>query len=139
MPRKYTPRPVKLRIVPYHPGRDDIVNGALCRDMVENGEISPEKHLMLFWPGPGIDTTEVRAICGACPVEKECREYALEIGENRGIYGGTTGRDRRIIRQRRKWAQEAEGEAGVDSKTPPRPGRSGGRRETEERARRQAL
>lgn len=35
-----------------------------------------------------------RAICAECPVQKECARFALSIGEEYGIWGGTTDRER---------------------------------------------
>ena len=40
-----------------------------------------------------------RAVCAVCPVIEQCREAGL--GEKYGIWGGTTERDRRILRRRR--------------------------------------
>jgi WhiB family redox-sensing transcriptional regulator len=52
----------------------------------------------LFFPGRGEDgvVAKARAICGTCPVAEECAEYGA--GENFGIWGGTSGRDRRSAR-----------------------------------------
>jgi len=41
-----------------------------------------------------------RAVCAVCPVLEQCREAGL--GEKYGIWGGTTERDRRILRRRRR-------------------------------------
>jgi WhiB family transcriptional regulator, redox-sensing transcriptional regulator len=40
---------------------------------------------------------EARAkeICGTCPVREPCREYALQIKEQHGIWGGMTENERR--------------------------------------------
>lgn len=35
-----------------------------------------------------------RAICAECPVREECARFALSIGEEHGIWGGTTDRER---------------------------------------------
>ena len=51
---------------------------------------------MLFFPpttSERRDERELRerrakAICATCPVRSECREYALEIREPHGIWGG---------------------------------------------------
>lgn len=40
---------------------------------------------------------EARKICAACPVQQECRTYAIdlhEIFETFGVWGGTTHKDR---------------------------------------------
>ncbi|ATQ30199.1 WhiB family transcriptional regulator [Rhodococcus ruber] len=41
-----------------------------------------------------------KAICSRCPVLVLCREFALQSGEF-GIWGGTTERERRCIRDKR--------------------------------------
>lgn len=39
----------------------------------------------------------VRAICDACPVKQDCLETALTNGIAHGVWGGTTGRQRRSM------------------------------------------
>ena len=56
----------------------------------------------LFFPRRGDDTTQAIAVCKACPVQVECLEYAIDNGERHGIWGGTTGNDRRKMRRPRK-------------------------------------
>jgi WhiB family transcriptional regulator, redox-sensing transcriptional regulator len=53
------------------------------------------------------------AVCRRCPAQRACRDYAVETGQNAGIWGGTTANERRRIRagrlQRRTLARlEAE-------------------------------
>lgn len=38
-----------------------------------------------------------KAICGECPVQTSCLEYALEIREPHGIWGGLTEHERRAM------------------------------------------
>jgi WhiB family transcriptional regulator, redox-sensing transcriptional regulator len=58
-----------------------------------------------WFPPPGSRSSHdpairaAKAICGECPVCIECLDYALSRGET-GIWGGTTDRERRIIRKR---------------------------------------
>lgn len=35
-----------------------------------------------------------KSLCGTCPVQAECRAYALAAGETYGVWGGTAERDR---------------------------------------------
>tara|TARA_R110000868_G_scaffold179249_1_gene419214 strand:- start:123 stop:323 length:201 start_codon:yes stop_codon:yes gene_type:complete len=37
-----------------------------------------------------------KAVCATCPVTDECLEYGLRIKAD-GVYGGTTGKDRRAM------------------------------------------
>ena len=38
---------------------------------------------------------EAKTICGLCPVWRQCLQYALEIREQHGIWGGKTELERR--------------------------------------------
>ena len=41
--------------------------------------------------------TRAKAICNRCGVRKECLEYALDIRELHGIWGGTNELERKIL------------------------------------------
>lgn len=46
-----------------------------------------------------------KAVCEQCPVNGPCLEYALDVREKNGVWGGCTERERRrLIRQRRRSA-----------------------------------
>ena len=68
---------------------------AECRGM------DPELFFPLVGRGNN-DPEEIRLakqVCGQCPVSKPCLDYALAMNEMwRGIWGGTTPRERRRIR-----------------------------------------
>ena len=38
-----------------------------------------------------------KAICGGCPVRKPCLEFALEIREQHGIWGGLNESERKAL------------------------------------------
>lgn len=44
---------------------------------------------------------EAKAVCHRCPVRVDCLEFALEHGEQFGIWGGKTVKERRAIRRQR--------------------------------------
>ena len=75
---------------------------AICRDT------DPD----LFFP---VGTTgyalvqidRAKQVCGECPVQVECLEYALETNQDSGIWGGLTEEERRVIRRRRVAAARA--------------------------------
>lgn len=56
----------------------------------------------LFFPERGQSTEPARAICATCVVVEECLEFALQHRELPGIYGGTSARERRLIRRERR-------------------------------------
>ena len=41
--------------------------------------------------------TKARSICTACPVRRDCTDYAMEIREPYGIWGGYTEAERRQL------------------------------------------
>ncbi len=59
----------------------------------------------LFFPvaaaGPAVaQVVAAKAVCRTCPVHAECLSYALQTGQNHGIWGGTTEEERRLARRR---------------------------------------
>jgi hypothetical protein len=48
---------------------------------------------------------EAKAICAECPYKARCLEYAL-VNHEIGIWGGTTDRQRSLIRRSRKIEQK---------------------------------
>jgi WhiB family redox-sensing transcriptional regulator len=35
-----------------------------------------------------------KSLCGTCPVQRECRNHAVMVGETYGVWGGTTEEER---------------------------------------------
>ena len=72
---------------------------AACRDT------DPE----LFFPPTEDDTTSVvarhlmaaRPVCHACPVATDCLRWALDTGQDYGLWAATTPTERRAIRRER--------------------------------------
>lgn len=66
-------------------------------------------HSYLFFPPSTVERKEERerreikakAICAVCPVNGDCVEFALEIKEPYGIWGGLTETERRQVLSRR--------------------------------------
>ena len=48
-------------------------------------------------PTRGESVAEALALCSTCPVLVPCRKYALATPGLIGVWGGTTGRDRRRL------------------------------------------
>lgn len=72
--------------------REDWVRRAACRDL------APEIR-DLFFPERGENASGAIAICGGCPVRRECLDFALRNHEDDGIWGGCSGRERRRMRR----------------------------------------
>lgn len=54
----------------------------------------------VWFPGRGRPTGDLKAICAACEVRGECREYGLD--EKFGMWGGLSERERRRARRARR-------------------------------------
>ena len=48
-----------------------------------------------------------KQVCGECPVNIDCLDYALETNQDSGIWGGTSEEERRNIRRRLAGRQRA--------------------------------
>ena len=48
------------------------------------------------------DTKRAKALCGDCPMQQQCREYAV-VTKAFGIWGGTSDYQRKQIRSDRYW------------------------------------
>lgn len=54
---------------------------------------------LMFFPTNRTEEASALLICGICPVSEDCLEHALETNERFGVWGGTTERERRKLRQ----------------------------------------
>jgi WhiB family redox-sensing transcriptional regulator len=55
-----------------------------------------------FFPEDGYGVLLAQKICFDCPVRLECLEYALKNNMDHGVWGGTSERERRRIRRKRR-------------------------------------
>lgn len=62
---------------------------------------APNVSADIFFPdeerGPGA-LAAARAVCRSCPVQAECLQYALDTGQQHGVWGGTGPTQRRAMR-----------------------------------------
>lgn len=58
----------------------------------------------IFYPAvEEADVADAKAVCSACGVQQTCLEFALQVREKEGVWGGATEKERRrILRQRRR-------------------------------------
>jgi WhiB family redox-sensing transcriptional regulator len=61
----------------------------------------------IFFPPPGSSHKEAKAICGSCPVQAECLEYAMKHPAISGIWGGLNEKERKTLRRRRQRERRA--------------------------------
>ena len=56
----------------------------------------------LFFPASDTEAEPARAVCHSCPVIHVCLQFALDNRDYEGIWGGTTGAERRSMLRRRR-------------------------------------
>jgi WhiB family redox-sensing transcriptional regulator len=58
---------------------------------------------IFYPPTEDDDVADAKAVCTACDVQQLCLEWALQVREKEGVWGGATEKERRrILRQRRR-------------------------------------
>lgn len=70
------------------PGLPDLPDAA-CRGMDQ----------AIFYPERGQDAREAKAVCAGCPERAACLEWAISHGEQHGIWGGLSFRQRLTLRR----------------------------------------
>ena len=70
-------------------------HNAVCR------EEDPELFFPIGNTGPALlQIEEAKAVCRRCPVMEQCARWALESGQDSGVWGGLSEADRRRIKRR---------------------------------------
>jgi WhiB family redox-sensing transcriptional regulator len=81
---------------------DDWRHWALCR------EVDPELFFPIGNTGEALlQIEEAKAICRRCPVMEQCQQWALETGQDAGVWGGLSEDERRSIKRRRARNRQA--------------------------------
>lgn len=62
-------------------------------DVARCAQADPEQ----WFPEKGGPSTDAKRICGMCPAQDACRQWALDTRQNYGIWGGLTAHERRQI------------------------------------------
>lgn len=62
-----------------------------------------------FFPERGHAAEAAKKVCATCPVQELCLDYALVNGEQYGIWGGLSERERRLLRSEKKPIPETGG------------------------------
>jgi WhiB family redox-sensing transcriptional regulator len=52
----------------------------------------------LFYPEQFESAKQAKAVCAECPIVKQCLEYALDLGDMEGIWGGKSPKERAKLR-----------------------------------------
>ena len=66
-------------------------------------EVDPE----LYFPEKGASARAAKLVCRGCEVRAECLEHALAHGEEFGVWGGLSERQRRALKRGGETQEEA--------------------------------
>ncbi|MFE3685390.1 WhiB family transcriptional regulator [Streptomyces sp. NPDC059095] len=70
-------------------------HNAVCR------EEDPELFFPIGNTGPALlQIEEAKAVCRRCPVMEHCLKWALESGQDDGVWGGLSEEERRSMKRR---------------------------------------
>ena len=76
-------------------------HGDTWRDRAVCRNEEPELFFPIGNTGPALlQIEEAKAVCRRCPVMEECLQWALEMGEDAGVWGGLSEDERRRLRRR---------------------------------------
>jgi WhiB family transcriptional regulator, redox-sensing transcriptional regulator len=68
---------------------------AICRDE------DPELFFPIGTSGPALlQVEQAKAVCRRCTVTEECLSWALESGQDAGVWGGMSEDERRALKRR---------------------------------------
>ena len=81
-------------VEPISTEQDDWRDQAACRDT------NPDLFFPVGTTGPAIEQIEqAKAVCGECPAQSACLEFALVTNQDSGVWGGTSEEERRKLRR----------------------------------------
>jgi WhiB family redox-sensing transcriptional regulator len=68
---------------------------AACRD------VDPELFFPVGTSGPALlQLEEAKAVCRGCAAKEECLRWAMDSGQESGVWGGTGEEERRALKRR---------------------------------------
>jgi WhiB family redox-sensing transcriptional regulator len=78
------------------------------RDRAACLDADPELFFPIGNTGPAIaQIEEAKAVCRTCPVIDTCLKWALETGQDAGVWGGLSEDERRALKRRNARARRA--------------------------------
>ncbi|GAA3381189.1 WhiB family transcriptional regulator [Streptomyces sannanensis] len=88
-----------VRTAPY--GYGAISTAAPVRPRPACADADPELFFPIGNTGPALlQIEEAKAVCRRCPVMETCLQWALEHGEDTGVWGGLSEDERRSMKRR---------------------------------------
>ena len=80
------------------------------RDRAGCRDVDPELFFPVGTSGPALlQVAEAKAVCRRCPVAAECLTWALDSGQDAGVWGGLSEDERRARRWHRSRAGIVKG------------------------------
>ncbi|MET8146013.1 WhiB family transcriptional regulator [Sphaerisporangium sp. NPDC005288] len=77
---------------------------AACRD------VDPELFFPIGNTGPALmQIEEAKQVCRSCPVSDPCLKWAIESGQDAGVWGGLSEDERRAVKRRTARARARAG------------------------------
>jgi WhiB family redox-sensing transcriptional regulator len=62
--------------------------------------VDPELFFPVGTSGPAVEqATAAKFVCGSCPIRSACLAWALETGQEAGVWGGASEDERRAMRR----------------------------------------
>jgi WhiB family redox-sensing transcriptional regulator len=86
-------------MTPDAPEPDFLLDSALNRPSWQESGAGGDSDPNIFFPVRGQSILPAVAICQTCAVQPECLRYGLEHSHLVGIWGGTSERQRRLLRR----------------------------------------
>lgn len=80
------------------PGRPAWFDFAACNPRWADRPL--DQWVEVFFPTRGADLDPAREICDECPAKEACADLAIVGHEDKGVWGGTSERQRRTTRKR---------------------------------------
>lgn len=123
MPRRRIRRRRRpARAVPHLPwdGGPDMMPDIHVPEWQHRTACTPDE-IDLFYPDSESSPAayaQAREICGMCPVRAECLEWAMDLGDDHGMWGGLTARERARLASARGTTMKAlrrEHRIGIES------------------------
>jgi len=75
-----------------------------------NGEDPEIFYPLSFKGGPSmLQIDDAKTICRSCPSRRSCLDWALKVGDDAGILGGTTPDERKAMHRREVRQRQREG------------------------------
>ncbi len=75
---------------------------ASCRDE------DPELFFPIGTSGPALlQIEQAKAVCRRCPATSECLQWALDSGQDAGVWGGMSEEERRALKRRGSFRVQA--------------------------------